>query len=1416
MIDLATRIALVSAAIWFTTAAAGNAQPKPGALLGEEKRVRDELDAAARLAADKRWDDAVRRYQQIITESGDLFVSVPGDAARALPARWLVHQQIAALPPEGRRIFRAGSEESARKWLQLGSANRDIRMLEQVVAEAFCTQVAEQALHLLGDLALERGEFDLAEHYWRMLARYPSETDNKNGKRDGYELIHPDPEGDGALARAKLILGLLFRGEKERARNELDSFRKLHPSAPGHIAGRTGKLADILAGLIDAKEKWTPAAHQAAGGKWTTFGGDAARNLRIPAEDTPYWPDAPTWRVPLPGDPGTKPFKDADPPLGTGAAARGLAFHPVVVPGYVLVADAARVFAYHLVTGKLAAEFDYRKIAKVPESADLRVPSRTDARYTLTVVGDRIYARFGAQPVKPAQDSTKPEEIDSAIVCLSLQRSDKGVEFHFRWQIRARNLDGEPPAMFEGTPVVRDGKLYAARTQFDGRQAISSISCFDADSPDGREDPPPPRWKQDVWSVEQTADPVRHRHDLVTLAGPNVIYCTHSGAIVALDAATGKRAWAYRYKIATNRPPDGVQPPDLNPCVSANGRLFAAPADAQRILCLNARTGESIWQRDGLHVVQMLGVSRGALIVTLGGYPHGIRAFNSAGGVIWTRPDDGDRAAFGRGFLTDNWILWPTRNGLRVLRQDDGEPLDAGSSNEPLGNLAFGEGCLVAATPTELWGFIPDRLRFSRLHDEAERRPESAEARYRLALAEADAGQLAEALAGFRKVEELDQGDWLQGRPLKEVARLRRHEILLLQAEKAWKLDKRDVALASLREASSEPFDLKDRVRSWALRNYAGDKSFPDLFEDPRLHSLWLTQSNGVPIRASDFLHSLLDEKGRREFEQRAAALSVSKPDEAISLFPKANAVQAKLKERLRKAESESNLWEMASLYRLHLEEGRFGLAKVYDQTGYKTESQTLKYRMAPTKFAAPDPPIVARSIDVRLGEKPVRIDELTRFRDWPLGPLRDSGDEPPAVSEEGCAFFFDTRQVVCRSLTSGKVIWAQPIEHEALWCAFHAEGVIVAGPNGASRLRRSDGKPAWQFTTPSPVPLPLKFPEPGFRSAALPANAPRFSAFSLAGSRLYFRWGTERLLALDAESGEPLWSFRAANDATNLNKHYLATVDQVLVQTSRGECLCVSCGNGRVLFRKPAPAVWSGPPVAIDWRTALFPSERDQIKAIELETGRELWTYAPEGWHSLSGAALQVRRDGAQLLLVVERNYGFELHRLNIKDGKPLMRPALIGRERIDLAASALHADAYVFLTDRTAIAVDRDSDKQLWEFQLPRRGREHWRAPATRSAILLHPEAALPQVDLDWLSHRAGKEVVGLPSLSQFQNAANMMYHGYLRRTFPLLALDPKTGKTIRELSFPATGPRAMLLLGDGRAAVATEGRLDLFSSN
>ncbi|HLW68218.1 MAG TPA: PQQ-binding-like beta-propeller repeat protein, partial [Gemmataceae bacterium] len=713
-----------------------------GTLPGEEQRTRDDLNSAAKLADSQRYDEAIRRYQQILAESGDMLV--PVDANRSLPARWIVHQRLATLPPEALKLYRTKADDSARKWLEQGIAQRDARLLEQVVGEAFCSAPAEQALQLLGDMALERGEFEAAQRWWRMLAPPASAVKNPPKHATTFQLLYPDSNDKGALAQAKQILALALQGAKESAVAELKAFRELHLSAEGYLAGRKGKYADILQTILDAKDRWDP-DRGSGGSDLLTFAGDASRNYRLASANTPYWPDSPMWQILLPDDPNAKPHREADPPPGTGASSRALAFHPVIIPGFVLVADALRVTAYHLATGKQAGQYDHRRDGDnrnaVPESIDLRVPSQTDARYTLTVAGNRLYVRLGATRMKEPEDNTKSGESDNWLVCLGLERDGDSLKLQYRWQIRARLLDTDPVALFEGTPVVQDGRLLVARTRFDGRQVITSIDCYDADGPDGRKEPPPLRWTRDVWIMEagKAGEAVRHRADLLTMAGPFAVYCTHTGLIIALDAATGKRMWAYRYPTARTKPFDGILPRDLCPCIFNGGRIYAAPADADRIFCLDATTGENVWESMPANVVHLLGISRGKLFATLGGYPQGIRAYDaSSGDPIWTKPDDGDRAPHGRGFLSDDFVFWPTRRGLKVLRQDDGEPQDAGSSSEPFGNIAFGEGCMIVATAKELWGFIPERMRLNFRQREVQERPDDALAHYKLGLALAD------------------------------------------------------------------------------------------------------------------------------------------------------------------------------------------------------------------------------------------------------------------------------------------------------------------------------------------------------------------------------------------------------------------------------------------------------------------------------------------------------------------------------------------------------------------------------------------------------------------------------------------------------------------------------------------------------
>ncbi len=241
---------------------------------------------------------------------------------------------------------------------------------------------------------------------------------------------------------------------------------------------------------------------------------------------------------------------------------------------------------------------------------------------------------------------------------------------------------------------------------------ITRVHCYPAETAEE----PQELWHQDICETHEFADKDRrYRRPLLTLAGSYLVYCSHSGAIVALDAVTGKPAWSVRYPGRGDKTADGdPSPRDLAPCLFAAGRLYVAPADYDHLLCLDPATGEKLWDRGPLEAVQLLGVGEGRLIFTT---PTGLRAVGADDGVdAWALPDGGGGLApAGRGLLIGDLVLWPTASKgpgsptVYAVRQRDGEQPDDPSllSRIPAGNLVYADGCLLSADRQVLTIFTP-------------------------------------------------------------------------------------------------------------------------------------------------------------------------------------------------------------------------------------------------------------------------------------------------------------------------------------------------------------------------------------------------------------------------------------------------------------------------------------------------------------------------------------------------------------------------------------------------------------------------------------------------------------------------------------------------------------------------------------
>jgi outer membrane protein assembly factor BamB len=681
-------------------------------------------------ARDGKLLDAVEQFQRVLDTAGDELV--PVDRHHHAPARWVVHGHLSRLPPEGVRLYRQRVDGQAAKRLEEAKKSRDDTDLQRLLADMFPSRAAEEAILELARRGFERGDFDAAEHFWRMLL--PA---SESG------LLHyPEPKTDPAAIKARLILVQLFRGERDEAKSELKAFRDQHPTTAGLLAGKTGKYVDTLTELADkpALTALPPAPPESG---WPTFAGGPARD-GITRSKLPYfWPDQPTKKVSLPLLRSGR-FEEPRPdPLHP----RALAFHPVIINGRAYVADGARVFSIDLASGDLAT-------AAWPKGGeDTLIPTRRDVRYTLTEADGILYARLGPAVLKPAEGAGG--ETGSFLVALGPPRDGKE-ERDVLWRLNPPVGDGT--TQFEGAPVVRRGKLFVAFWRQAAGDAFAGLACYRMDDPKAA---PELVWQRVVGKAggEPGGEP-RYRHELVTLSGPNVVYCTHGGTVIALDAATGRPAWEYRYP--RDERPALPRYRDLCPPLADGGHIYAAPGDTDRVLCLDAFTGRLIWEREGVEVIHLLGVARGRLIATFGGQVKGIRGLNRQTGADsglggWTIHDDGGEPTFGRGLVTEEAVVWPTAHGLRFLDPLDGTQLrspipgpPAGTelpspSPGPFGNLCYADGYLVVTTATEVWIYASEAKKLGDRRKAVEADPDNVALRAELTQSLIDASEFVEA-----------------------------------------------------------------------------------------------------------------------------------------------------------------------------------------------------------------------------------------------------------------------------------------------------------------------------------------------------------------------------------------------------------------------------------------------------------------------------------------------------------------------------------------------------------------------------------------------------------------------------------------------------------------------------------------------
>jgi outer membrane protein assembly factor BamB len=210
--------------------------------------------------------------------------------------------------------------------------------------------------------------------------------------------------------------------------------------------------------------------------------------------------------------------------------------------------------------------------------------------------------------------------------------------------------------------------------------------------------------------------------------------------IASLDGFSGRMLWAVRYPSRAAAATGEPSPRALCPCVYGAGRLFVAPGDYDRLLCLDAFTGSLLWDRDRVEVVHLLGTGQGRLIFTT---KQGIRWLEAATGLdVQSHPEGGTEVlpSQGRGLLAGDLVFWPTKQGLYVLTQREGDiPSERNVynllHNKSMGNLALSSKLLAVAGRHELAIYRTPAMMHERRREEYEKHPKAPQGLWRFAMA---------------------------------------------------------------------------------------------------------------------------------------------------------------------------------------------------------------------------------------------------------------------------------------------------------------------------------------------------------------------------------------------------------------------------------------------------------------------------------------------------------------------------------------------------------------------------------------------------------------------------------------------------------------------------------------------------------
>ncbi len=700
----------------------------PKRMPSETQRKLRQLEA---LITDKAWNDAFLLIDDLLIDDQDIvFTANSSRYAHSIPLKRHLQHQLAQLPSDGIRQYRNFYDSIASELYLQGIDTHDPAVLQEVIDDYFATSWADDAMLALGDLAFSSGDFISARGHWQMisplttgpsgepidvaLSNFKNDIDLaklekiwSSSQRPFHEVFCRDTNIDISDILARLTLCSLQENDLRRAQSELLLLRALAPNQESWIAGRDQVLAAKLDSMLN---NHTSPSNQ----------GDRLGPLI-------EWQWNKLIRIPQPqnltnvnrGIINRQLFLNQNKPPTYASKPKSV---PVITDSLVLIQSNKQLSAWSISDGtKLADQQLGQPPVLTPQNqankqnqlrtqfqAQLRIngqivqgfnnpaninalrrsnASRIDLPWpgTLTTNGGKII--YATSEILKNRNGLTVTTNRPPTRILGFDPDEEGKRF---LELDLKKDFPSTSQHFAGPPVVDGNRLYAVLNSREARNNLSVV-CYSAEKNSLL-------WKTDIGSG--VTDPyVTNAAPLKVLVEKQNLYLsTNNGAVVALNSATGKLKWISQYPSSKNAQINEALL-DSCKCVHFNDRLYVAPDDSEKLICIDSNSGRLIWITSKTDPAAKIAAVTSETVLLSGNHLEAFDRVTASQKYLFPQSQHSGIRGMGIGVAAGDEYFWPTRNEIRVISVDNGSmsraPINVSQFGSEGVNLARSAGKLV-------------------------------------------------------------------------------------------------------------------------------------------------------------------------------------------------------------------------------------------------------------------------------------------------------------------------------------------------------------------------------------------------------------------------------------------------------------------------------------------------------------------------------------------------------------------------------------------------------------------------------------------------------------------------------------------------------------------------------------------------